>query len=102
LTTVTKYGPPNYGENPATDQKLNVPILVLDHPVNVRGDSASEINQESFNDVNEIQLVLGEHEKEHEHLANQRIVVTGTLSRGMSGHHFTDVVLSVQTLRRAK
>ncbi len=100
LTVAMKYGTPNYGENPATDQKLQIPILRLDHPASVLGDSTSETNRESFSNVKEIQLLFNQ-AGAHRQLINRHVVVTGTLSRAMSGRHFTDVVLSVRAIRRA-
>ena len=99
LSIQQKYGPPNYGEDSATDQKVQVPILVLDHPVNVCGDSTSQVNSESVHDVKEIQLVLPDGAHAYDRLMNQSVVVTGTLSAAVSGHHYTPVVL---TIRKAK
>jgi hypothetical protein len=99
LTIQQKYGPPNYGENPATDQKVLVPILVLDQPVNVCGDSTSQLNNQSFHNVKEIQLVLPDGAHAYDRLMKQSVVVTGTLSAAVSGHHYTPVVLTVKNAK---
>jgi len=40
LIVERKYGPPNFGENPRTDAKVRVPVLLLIKPVRVRGKPA--------------------------------------------------------------
>lgn len=99
LLNALKYGPPNYGEDTATDEKVHVPILILDHPINVLGDSTSEVNADSFHGVKEIQLVFAKSAGDHEHLWNQTVIVTGTLSEAETGHHFTDVWMQVNAIR---
>jgi uncharacterized protein DUF4431 len=99
LTIQQKYGPPNYGDHPATDQKVQVHILVLEQPVDVCGDSRSQLNSESVHNVNEIQLVLPEGTHTYDRLTNQSVVVTGTLSAAVSGHHYTAVVLTVKNAK---
>lgn len=99
LTVQQKSGAPNYGEHPATDQKVQVPILVLDQPVDVCGDSTSQLNSESVHNVKEIQLVLPDGAHAYDRLMNQSVVVTGTLSAAVSGHHYTPVVLTVKNAK---
>ena len=100
LRQVQKYGPPNYGESPATDQKVQVPILVLSSPVNVRADSASEVNTESFQCVREVQLVRLSSSPAYRRFVGQSIVATGTLFQRFTGHHHTDVLLVLRSIRQ--
>jgi hypothetical protein len=101
LAIYTKYGPPNYGENPDTDEKLKVPFLLLSKPVSVHGDSKNELNSESVRDINEIQLIFRSG-SEYKNLTGRRVVVTGTLFHGISGHHYTLVLMNVQKIHELK
>jgi hypothetical protein len=96
LVVVAKYGPPNWGETPDEDMKLQVPILRLNVPVSVQGDPKSETNSETFRDLREIQLAgLGDYED----YRNCDVVVRGTLSRGLTAWEFTKVVMTVTSIR---
>jgi len=100
LTVAVKFGPPNYGEDPKTDLRLKIPILVLEEPVNVRGDPRSDVNIESVRDVKQLQLILPR-QREWDDLVNRPVVVQGTLSHAVSGGEFTEVVLTVQKISAA-
>jgi hypothetical protein len=100
LTVEIKYGPPNYGENPKTDEKVNVPILVLSQPINVRGDPKSELNKETVEGVTRIQLVFDKTSTTYKQFVGSRVLVKGTLFKAHSGHHYTDVLVSVQDIRK--
>ncbi len=45
LTMELKYGPPNYGEQPKTDAKVRVPVLMLIRSVNVRASRAKVLTR---------------------------------------------------------
>jgi hypothetical protein len=98
LTIAVKYGPPNYGENPQTDEKIKVPILVLSQPVNVRGDPTSDVNTESVEGVKEVQLSL-KRGIAYRQLIHRRVVVKGTLFHSSTGHHYTRVLMDVQEIK---
>ena len=97
LTVSERFGPPNYGENVQTDARLEVPVLVLSEAVNVRGDSSSEVNTEFVRGITEVQLVFLRAHR-YDELVNRRVIARGTLSHAMSGHHFTEVVMTVEDL----
>jgi len=94
-----KYGPPNYGEEPKTDSKGRVPMLVLTAPVNVRGTPGDAINGESVRGIRRIQLVSDP--ATYRHLAGKDVVVKGTLFHAHTGHHYTDVLITVSSLEVA-
>jgi hypothetical protein len=100
LRIVPKFGPPNYGENPESDQKLMIPILELSRRVDICGDSTSEINRDAFNGLREIQ-VLFPPGTEYNGFRDRAVVVAGTLSQAVMSHHFTPVVMVVKTIQRA-
>lgn len=93
-----EFGPPNFGETPEIDQKLLVPVLELAHPISIRGNENDELNSETLLDVRRVQLNFGESEIYRE-LVGVEVVVNGTISRAVSGHHFTEVVMQVMDLR---
>lgn len=103
LTLVQKYGPSNYGENPETDEKVQVLILVLKNPADVRADPDSDLNTDSFEGVKEVQLVIFPKRKiAYKHLIGKNILARGTLYQRHTGHHYTDVVLTVISVHLPK
>lgn len=100
LITKWYYGPPNYGEDPITDSRELLPILVLDHPVNVRGNPDPEAgpNKVSVENVRDMELVLT---IPHKNMIGKKVIVKGTLFHGFTGHHHTDVLMSVQEISLA-
>jgi hypothetical protein len=99
LTKVSKYGKPTYGENPEKDDKVEVPILILQTPVRIRAQLTSSVNNESVTNVSFVQLIFpsgidGNYAK----YLDKDIVVAGTLVRGHKGEHFTDVVMTVKAV----
>jgi hypothetical protein len=98
LVVQSKYGPPNFGEQPKTDQKVRVPVLLLKQRVVVTGDQEDSKNSQTAYNVSQIQLAFATGERSHTKLIGKRVVVTGTLFRAHTGHHYTDVVLNVQSI----
>lgn len=102
LKLVSKYGPPNFGENPETDEKVQVPILEVREPVSVRADPSSNLNDESADGVTEVQLVFSLNGTlAYSDLVNQNVTVTGTLYHAHTAHHYTTVLMTVEAIRRA-
>jgi hypothetical protein len=98
VVRVPRYGPPGFGENPKTDEKVNVAILVPSHPIDVCGDSTSEKNGWSFHDVREIQLFYPD-SLDLTPFIGRPVVVTGALFQRLTAHHYTDVLLRLNTIR---
>src|SRR5690242_11729928 len=84
LTTVSKYGPPNYGD-PQTDEKVVVPMLELSWPAVV---------DEITDDVSYIQLIFPNSIGYRRYLGGA-VRVSGTLSEATARDHFTNVVMEV-------
>lgn len=97
LTVQSKYGPPNYGENPRTDAKVKVPVLVLLTPVSIRGTPGDANNAKSVSGVRRIQLILL-NKTPYKEFTNKIVVVKGTLFHAHSGHHYTRVVMDVSSI----
>jgi uncharacterized protein DUF4431 len=90
VTTVVRFGPPGYGENPDTDA-VEIPIiLVLAAPVRI----------ERKTNITHIQLVFHERDfPDYRNFINKEVVITGTLFEAFTGHHATDVLLEVETVK---
>lgn len=106
IEEATKYGPPNYGENPETDQKLTYYYLRLDDPINVKGNPNSDLDRETFTNVKLIQIILLPGEgKKHLNLRmylKKRVKVWGRLFQAEAGRHFTDVLMEVEKVTPIK
>ncbi len=101
LVVEHKYGPPNYGENPKTDQKVRVPILTLSEPINVRGDPKSQINDSmSVEGATRIQLVFVVGGPDWKQSIEKKVRVKGTLFHAITGHHYTAVLVEVQEIQK--
>jgi hypothetical protein len=97
LTIKTYWGPPNFGGNPKTDSKLKEWILKLNEPIDVIGDKdpTNDETSTSVYGVTKVQLVLL---GPHRNLVGKRVLVKGMLFHGTTGHHFTDVLMLVQSI----
>jgi hypothetical protein len=102
LVIQSKYGPPNFGEEPKSDEKVRIPVLVLKTPVNVLPIEGQNdgINTEPVHRVRQIQLSFAVGETGHRKLIGKNVVVKGTLFRAHTGHHYTDVVLTVRSIQK--
>jgi len=99
LTKVSKYGKPSYGENPDKDEKVEVAILILPTPIRIRARSTSSVSNESMTNVSFVQLIFpAEVDGNYSKYLDKDIVVAGTLVRGRTGEHFTDVVMTVKAV----
>jgi hypothetical protein len=98
LSVKTYYGPPNYGENPKTDAKEVLPILILENSINVRGSRNPQIefDRKSVRNLRVIQLVL---QMPHKEFIGKTVLVKGTLFHGFTGHHHTDVLMDVRSIK---
>jgi hypothetical protein len=102
LIVQMKYGPPNFGENPKTDQRVKVPIVVLTKAINVRGTAGGVHNTVSVEGARRIQLVFTDAATDYKSLVGKNIVVKGSLFYRETGGHYTDVVMSVQSIEQKR
>ena len=85
------YGPPNFGETPAIDQRRVVRIFTPHRPVRIcdtRGDVADRHEDPS---VTEMQLI----NDEGGHTVENERSVTGVLARSENALHYTPVIFIV-------
>ncbi|HZK33265.1 MAG TPA: DUF4431 domain-containing protein, partial [Tissierellaceae bacterium] len=98
LITRLQYGPPNYGENPDTDEKIYPFILQLDEPIDVIALEDDIHNSDKFG-VTEIQLAPKcEQIEELKKYKNKPVKIQGTLFEALVGRHYTDVLISVDEI----
>jgi hypothetical protein len=99
LIIVTKFGKPTYGADPDKDEKLEVPILILQTPIRVKARPESSVNNETMTNISFVQLIFPpEVEPSFKKHVGQEIVVAGTLAIGTRGGQFTDVVMTVKAV----
>ena len=98
LSVKTYYGPPNYGENPDTDAREELPILILNKSINVCGnpDPKAGFDRKSVEDLREMQLVL---KMPHKEFIGKTVLVKGTLFHAFTGHHHTEVLMEVRSIK---
>lgn len=95
------YGPPGYGANPAEDAQERPDRLVLEQPISVKEDPKTPDNVAETG-VKELQLVVGLDPKRLDGFRDRRVEVTGVLFHAHTGHHFTKVLLTVETVRHGE
>lgn len=88
------YGPPNFGETPETDQKVEVPILRTEHPVDIENTVSGGLS--SIKGQRKIQLIIRKKKLKKHDLC---VEVTGTLFEAVNGHHHTSVLLDVDKIK---
>jgi hypothetical protein len=99
LRIETFFGPPNFGEDPETDSKEITRILSLDKPIKIRSrDETDSVLGPSVENVRELQLIFDGHLRKS---VGKRLIVKGTLLHAHTGHHHTDVILDVESIRLA-
>ena len=98
VITEQKYGPPNYGQNPKTDQKVTVAILVLRDPIDVLATPGDAVNTQ-VNGVTRIQLVFTDGKTVDKQLIGKDVLVKGKLFHSHTGHHYTDVLIDVSSIQ---
>ena len=97
LETEIRFGPPNYGESPANDQRLTIYVLSLEEPIDVgTPESLSEANDAQVADVSRIQLIIPPGYCTMEALIGSPARLRGTLFKRVSSRHFYPVLLSVE------
>ncbi|MCL2027225.1 MAG: DUF4431 domain-containing protein [Bacteroidales bacterium] len=106
IKSETFFGPPGYGDNPQTDSREDYYILYLDNSINVISES-KEIEEGDFNytryNIYKIQIApaFGS-DITFTKYENKFIQLTGTFYGAHSGHHKTDVILSVNKIEEIK
>jgi len=96
LTAKSFYGPPNFGENPATDTKETVRLLSLEKGIDVANkDSGSVVR-----DIRQIQVfALPSTGIDVFSIAPEtNVTIVGRILPATTGHHHTAVLLSIERI----
>lgn len=94
LEIVVRFGPPNYGEDPATDEKLEIPVLMLHEGVRVIGEAGGPNEVEPFV-ARHVQL-RGLKERDAYALLRKDVRATGRLDHSIVGGDFFPLVMLVE------
>lgn len=91
------YGPPNFGEEPETDEEQWHFYVVPDSPLCTR--PGADAYEEPQRDVRLVQMVLDSagYARSRPYL-NRRVRATGTLSGQHTGHHHAPILLQVHEI----
>ena len=100
LTVEWKYGPPNFGENPKTDAKVRVPVLVLTKGVSVHGNPEAFPFNVEVKGIRRIQLIVFNPKSPYKEFVGKKVVVKGTLFHAHKAGHYTDVVMDVRSMNQ--
>jgi hypothetical protein len=90
-----------WDEDEKRDPMVDIPILVLENPINVKGtgDKNDLLNQDDVDGVQEIQIdCLGSNFKKLIVSLNKKVKVSGTLSTAAQGGDHTEVVLDLEKI----
>jgi len=98
LSTKLYWGPPGYGEDTTVDERENVYLLLLEKGINIKAPKKdlSDGYNAAINNVMQLQLV---NQQSLDAYLHKNVTVTGTLFGAQTGHHHTDVLLDVKTIK---
>ena len=92
------YGPPGFGENPATDTRVRVPVLHLDRFIRVPAPGRGGINSATADTVNRLGL-LGL-SIDWPRYGGKHVVLEGTLFQRETANQITAVMMQVRRVVR--
>lgn len=97
ISIIDRYGPPNFGETPAQDERLRVPVLALRDTLRLCADPARPADTEALA-VTQVQLNLARHGALGDDLRTRDVLVRGQAMLGFTGYHVLPVVLQVDEI----
>lgn len=98
LTSRIYWGPPGYGEDTTVDEKEQAYILVLSKGIDMKAPKKdlSDGYNAAIHNVMKVQIVPQNLIDEY---LNKPVTVTGTLFGAQTGHHHSDVLMDLKTIR---
>jgi hypothetical protein len=100
ITRHMAYGPPNYGEDPAHDEKGIYWRLDLDRPVCVNANQGYDLDMVMERHVTSLQIVYENGYPPRKGWVDHRVSITGKLFHAFTAHHHTDVLIIVDEEHR--
>lgn len=94
ITRHLEYGPPNYGEDPAHDDKGFYWFLDLDQPICVNGKDEDSPDDEGEAGVRRLQIVYMNGYPKGRGWIGHRVSITGTLFHAATLHDYTEVLIT--------
>ncbi|GAB1596434.1 DUF4431 domain-containing protein [Lysobacter claricitrinus] len=94
LLTRTFYGPPNFGEDPATDSKERQVLLRLDAPIC----TITSADREDVAEADQRDVTLVQTDLDLRPYIGKHVRVQGTLFHAITAHHHTSVLIETRTL----
>lgn len=101
VKTKTFPGPPEYRSVKEGDKPEPYWVLYLSKSVCVDGDPKNDINP-TENNVKSLQLVMIGNYDKYRNLLGQKVTVKGELFHAITGHHHTDVLITVKEIKKAR
>lgn len=96
------YGPPNFGETPEQDKKIEYYLIHLDSPVKIKGNSGNDdLNTATYKRIDRIQLLHFGTAIKLKTFLNKRVKIEGSLFQAMTGHHFTKVLCTIKKMQES-
>ena len=99
ITTHMEYGAPNYGQDPAHDEKLWYWYLDLDKPICMRAGNDDSYNSADA-DLRRLQILYKDFPRERARWLKHHVSITGELLRRDAGRHFTRVLMDPKKTER--
>jgi hypothetical protein len=96
ITRHLEYGPPGYGESPATDAKEVYWYLDLDEAVCTTATAGDTPDDQGEEDIGRLQIVFLHGYPQGGGWVGHRASITGTLFHAITGHHHTPVLITAE------
>lgn len=94
LVTSVRYGPPNYGENSATDMRIRIWLLELSKPIRMCADTVGS----ALDDVRQVEVFF---DRSPARYRGMRVEIRGTLEQATLGPQFTPVVMYARGIQKS-
>lgn len=91
-------GRPNYESVKAGDEPEPYYVLFLLKGVCVQGEPKNDINSETEKDIKSMQLMITDYKK-YRPLLGKNVIVKGQLMHAHTGHHHTNVLVQVESMK---
>jgi hypothetical protein len=92
LVASVRYGPPNYGENPTSDKRIQIWLLKFSQPVRMCTDSTGA----AVDSVRQMEIFFKQSPARYR---GKLVQVRGTIEQATLGPQFTPIVLYAQQVR---
>ncbi|HEX6746134.1 MAG TPA: DUF4431 domain-containing protein [Longimicrobium sp.] len=98
LVISPRFGPPNFGETPDEDEKLQIPFLILEHEAAMcrNPDTGSREDPPIHSDTVQLNLIRVGNSWFRED--GKHVIARGSLYPGTSGYHFSKVLMMVDSI----